>query len=133
MVAMRLEYGNAEATPGFSGGRMSIGIQLGLVIESLPIALILTGSEGVIQILNREAEIMFGYDRTELQGKSLDLLIPERFRARCLDQRRHFPAAMSSAMVNKGENLFGLCKDGTEFPLEVANPHPSQPNPDGAE
>ena len=62
---------------------------------------------------------MFGYDRTELRGNSLDLLIPERFRARCLDLRRHFPAAVSSGMVDEGEDLFGLRKDGTEFPLEI--------------
>ena len=62
---------------------------------------------------------MFGYDRTELRGNSLDILIPERFRARCLDLRRHFPAAVSSGMVDEGEDLFGLRKDGTEFPLEI--------------
>src|SRR6188768_1218909 len=106
---MDLELG---ATPELRNGpRRSIEHPFGLIIESLPIALVLTGPGGLIEIVNREAEVMFGYDRTELRGKSLDLLIPERFRARCVDLRRYFPTAVSAGMVDEGEELFGLRKD----------------------
>ena len=117
---MDLEFESIGAKPEFSGRpRLSIDHPFGLVIESLPIALVLTGPDAIIEIVNRQTEFMFGYDRTELRGHSLDLLIPERFRARCLDLRRYFPAAVSSGMVNEGEDLFGRRKDGTEFPLEI--------------
>ena len=59
---MDLELG---ATPELRNGpRRSIEHPFGLIIESLPIALVLTGPGGLIEIVNREAEVMFGYDRT---------------------------------------------------------------------
>lgn len=119
-AVMELEEVAVGAMPRLGDGpRLSIETRIGLLLEALPIALVLTGSGGVIEFVNREAEQMFGYDRTELRGSSLDILIPDRFRARCLDLRRHFPASVSAGMVNEGEDLFGLRKNGTEFPLEI--------------
>ena len=98
---------------------LSVDRRFGVALESLPIALVLTGPGGIIEVVNREADIVFGYARTELQGNSLDMLIPERFRARCHDLRRLFPVPTSAGIVDDGEDLFGLRKDGTEFPLEI--------------
>ena len=49
------------------------------VVEAAPTALVLTGRSGLIEMVNRQAERMFGYDRAELQDKPLELLLPERF------------------------------------------------------
>ena len=117
---MDQECDNAGIGPESSGDRgLSVDRRFGVAMESLPIALVLTGPGGIIEVVNREAEIVFGYARTELQGNSLDMLIPERFRARCHDLRRLFPVPTSAGIVDDGEDLFGMRKDGTEFPLEI--------------
>jgi PAS domain S-box-containing protein len=75
------------------------------MVEASPTALVLTAAtNGRIVLVNRQVEHMFGYDRAELHGKPLDLLMPERFHGRRDDLQ---------------QQLFGLRKDGTEFPLEI--------------
>src|SRR5271165_1740821 len=74
------------------------------MVEASPTALVLTAGTGRIVLVNRQVEHMFGYDRAELHGKPLDLLMPERFHGRRDDLQ---------------QQLFGLRKDGTEFPLEI--------------
>jgi PAS domain S-box-containing protein len=78
------------------------------MVEASPIALVLTAGTGRIELVNRQVERLFGYDRAELQGKLLELLMPERFRT-----------TMTSHLKDAGRELFGLRKNGTEFPLEI--------------
>ncbi len=89
------------------------------VIEALPTALVLSGRAGQIRVINRQAERMFGYDRAELEGKAVELLLPEQFRNRHVGLRQGFLSNMSSRTMGEGQALFGLRKDGTEFPLEI--------------
>jgi len=89
------------------------------VVEASPTALVLAGSSGRIEMVNRQAERMFGYDRAELANKPLESLMPERFRQGHVLLRSHFAADMSSRLMGEGRDLFGLRKDGTEFPLEI--------------
>jgi PAS domain S-box-containing protein len=89
------------------------------VVEALPAALVLSGKAGQIRLINRQAETMFGYGRAEMQGMPLELLLPERFRRGHVALRQGFLADMSSRAMGEGRALFGLRKDGTEFPLEV--------------
>jgi PAS domain S-box-containing protein len=89
------------------------------VVEALPTALVLTAETGRIVLVNRQAERMFGYNRAELQGKPLELLMPERFHDRPDDLRQYFPTNPSSHLLDEDRQLFGLRKDGTEFPLEL--------------
>jgi PAS domain S-box-containing protein len=89
------------------------------VVEASPTALVLAGQAGTIEMVNRGAERMFGYDRSELQGKPLELLLPQRFRDRHVGLRDGFLANMSSRLMGEGRELFGLRKDQTEFPLEI--------------
>lgn len=89
------------------------------VVEASPTALVLAGQSGRIELVNGKAERMFGYDRAALQGKPLELLLPSRFRLRHVDMRIGFFADMSPRMMGEGRDLFGLRKDGSEFPLEI--------------
>lgn len=98
---------------------LSVEDRFSRVVEASPTALVLTGQAGLIKLVNRQAERMFGYDRAELQDKPLELLMPERFRGRHADLRQRFLTKMSSRMMGEGWDLFGLRKDGTEFPLEI--------------
>ncbi len=63
---------------------------LDAVIEALPDALVVTTLEGDIIIFNKRAELMFGYHRTEMFGKTVELLIPERDRAEHIRLRKRY-------------------------------------------
>jgi PAS domain S-box-containing protein len=89
------------------------------IVEASPTALVLAARSGRIEMVNGRAERMFGYDRAALHGKPLELLLPERFRRRHADLRDDFLTNMSPRMMGEGRDLFGLRKDGTEFPLEI--------------
>jgi PAS domain S-box-containing protein len=89
------------------------------VVEAAPTALVLMGRGGKIEMVNQQAERMFGYDRAELQDKPLELLLPERFRGRHVGLRQRFLDNMAPRMMGEGRELFGLRKDGSEFPLEI--------------
>lgn len=89
------------------------------VVEASPTALVLADQFGRIEMVNGRTERMFGYNRSVLNGKPLELLLPERFRRGHVDLRNGFFADMSPRMMGEGQELFGLRKDGTEFPLEI--------------
>jgi PAS domain S-box-containing protein len=89
------------------------------IVEASPTALVLAGRSGRIEMVNGRAERMFGYDRAALHGQPLELLLPQRFRERHVDLRNGFFTNMSPRMMGQGQDLFGLRKDGTEFPLEI--------------
>jgi PAS domain S-box-containing protein len=86
--------------------------RFGRVVEALPAALLLVRPDGRIEMVNGQCERMFGYDREELRGQPLEILLPERFRDGPV-------AAMLLRSIGEGTELFGVRKDGTEFPLEI--------------
>jgi PAS domain S-box-containing protein len=89
------------------------------VVESSTIALVVAGPGGLIEMVNRQAERMFGYDREELLDRPLEVLMPERFRGGHVALRDGFFADQCSRAMGEGQDLYGLRKDGTEFPLEI--------------
>ncbi len=107
----------SQDLPGRDWSSLSAEDRFARVVEASPTALVLTAGTGQIVLVNRQAERMFGYDRAELQGKSLELLVPERFHDREDDPRQQFN--LSSRLLDEDRQLFGLRKDGTEFPLEI--------------
>ncbi len=91
-----------------------------LLLQSLPNGLILIGSDGRIVYINARMEKMFGYRKEELIGKNLEILMPERFRAR---HRQHVTDYLANPHVRpmgSGLALFGLHKDGLEFPVDIS-------------
>jgi PAS domain S-box-containing protein len=89
------------------------------VVEASPTALVLAGRSGRIEMLNRQAERMFGHDRSALHGQPLETLLPLRFRQQHVGLRNGFFTAMSSRTMGEGRDLFALRKDGTEFRVEI--------------
>jgi two-component system, sensor histidine kinase PdtaS len=90
-----------------------------LMVEFAPNALIMVAASGVIVTVNAEAERIFGYSRTELLGRPVEILLPERFRARHPELRGAFFAAPSARPMGAGRDLYGLKKNGQEFPIEI--------------
>ena len=92
--------------------------RLEAIVESSPMAMVVTDRAGRIVQLNREAEKLFGFQRDELAGQMVEMLIPERFRQGHLAHRERF-LMNPSIRPGSGRELWGLRKDGTEIPIEV--------------
>ncbi|MGZ8190639.1 MAG: PP2C family protein-serine/threonine phosphatase, partial [Methylococcaceae bacterium] len=74
---------------------------------------------GKIVMVNAQTETSFGYSRTELIGQPIEILVPERFRSTHIGFRHAYLAAPVSRAMGVGRDLYGLRKDGTEFPVEI--------------
>jgi PAS domain S-box-containing protein len=93
--------------------------QFHLVVESAPNGIMLIGEDGRLRLVNVQVEHDFGYDRTELIGMYIEQLIPLRFRSQ---HKAHYSAFLASPHprpMGMGRDLYGLRKDGTEFPAEI--------------
>ncbi|TFW73017.1 PAS domain-containing sensor histidine kinase [Methylotenera oryzisoli] len=89
------------------------------VVEAAPNAMVMVGKSGIIEMVNTQAEIIFGYRRDELLGQSIDCLLPERFRHQHPHHRDSFFSDLRPRAMGIGRDLFGRHKDGSEFPVEV--------------
>jgi len=91
-----------------------------LAIEAAPCGMLMADHDGTIVLVNREIEEMFGYSREELIGQPSTILVPERLRDRHTTLRQRFLDDRRRHQSFRGRDLFGLRRDGTEFPVEVA-------------
>ena len=91
------------------------------LLESAPDAMMIHGDDGRIQIVNAQAEKLFGYTSAELIGQTIEMLMPERFRHRHVQHRIGYaPTAKPRPMGTSGMELLALHKDGHEIPVEIS-------------
>jgi PAS domain S-box-containing protein len=90
-----------------------------LAVDSAPNAVVLVDQAGKIVLVNAQTERYFGYRRDELLGQPLEILVPERYRRRHAAERRGFFASPQARPMGAGRELYGLRKDGSEFPVEI--------------
>ncbi len=90
-----------------------------LVVESSPNGIVMVDGAGIVQLVNRETERLFGYASEELIGQSMEILVPTRFRSEHPRKRGEFHANPSGRPMGEGRDLYGQRKDGSEFPIEV--------------
>src|SRR5258705_478330 len=93
--------------------------QLTAVIDSVPTAVIMVDQRGTIVLVNAQAERLFGYKSVELLGEMIDILVPYRFRAEHPELRARFTKSPQARPMGAGRDLFGVRKDGSEFPIEI--------------
>jgi PAS domain S-box-containing protein len=89
-------------------------------LDAAPDAMVTVASDGTIQLVNQQAERLFGYDRAELVGQPVEVLVPERYRGGHPGQRGGYFAEPRPRPMAAGVDLFGLRKDGSEFPAEIS-------------
>ncbi len=95
------------------------------ILEHLPDAVFIVAgeAEGGIRYLNAQATQMFGYERSELIGRSIEILIPPHLRERHTRHRDGFTSTARPRQMGAGLALSGLRRNGTEFPIDVMLNH----------
>lgn len=90
-----------------------------LAVESAPNAMVMIDAAGTIVLVNHQTEKLFGYSRHELLQQPVEMIVPQRFRARHPEYRDGFFRNPEVRAMGVGRDLYGQRKDGTEFPVEI--------------
>lgn len=90
------------------------------LLESVPDAIIIVNQGGRIVLFNGQAERIFGWSRAEMVGASMEMLLPPRYRSAHFGHRMRFHRSPQVRSMGAGLELYGLRRDGHEFPVEIS-------------
>ena len=131
-----VEYTSVNGTPFFGEVKKRLYVQNGvtyylIILAAVEKSFFEISSLGILMV-NNKGEIVsanpyllnqFGYSKTEVIGKQVELLIPSRYHENHKKKKREFLHDTSNRSMGTGRDLFAIKKDGTEFPVEVSLAH----------
>ena len=118
-IESRAKASHAASAPTSPPPHMRKKMQYRALLEAAPDAIVVVNQSGIVVLVNAQAERLFGYRRDELIGQPADILVSEHFRGQHNEQHSRLLAAPPARSTVVGLELFGLRKDGTEFPAEI--------------
>jgi PAS domain S-box-containing protein len=104
----------AEAALRWSEGRFRA------LLESAPDAVIVVDSRGKIVLSNKQTANLLGYDREELLGRSVEMLLPLEHQETHVDHRDRYNAQPASRPMGAGNDLYAVRKDGTSVAVDIS-------------
>ncbi|KAI8891975.1 hypothetical protein BC833DRAFT_546081, partial [Globomyces pollinis-pini] len=93
---------------------------LNSVLETVADGIINITAAGIIRRFNHAAELMFGYKSDEVIGHNIVMLMPERFGKNHDEYLNRYLTTNIKTVIGTGRRVFGLKKDGSEFPLHLS-------------
>src|SRR4030095_882566 len=90
-----------------------------MATEASPSGIVVVDDKGRIVLVNAHIEELFGYEREELVGKPIEILMPKRLASQHPAHRAEFLAEPTARAMGAGRELWGRRKDGSEFPVEI--------------
>ncbi|MEJ2631183.1 MAG: PAS domain S-box protein [Acidihalobacter sp.] len=90
------------------------------LLDAAPDAFVIVDASGCITMVNEQTERWFGYDRDELIGQSVEMLVPERYREPHVGYRAGYLTEPKLRSMGAGLDLYALRKDASEFPVEIS-------------
>ncbi len=90
------------------------------LVESAPDAMLVVDGQGVIELVNRQAELLFGYSRSDLMGQPIEVLVPDHARAVHPTHRSHYFRDPRTRPMGAGLELTARRKDGSEVPVDIS-------------
>ncbi|HTA84280.1 MAG TPA: PAS domain S-box protein [Bacteroidia bacterium] len=94
-----------------------------LLFETAAESLLIVNKAGIIQLVNHRTNDMFGYEGKELIGQAMEILLPEKYRKKHVHNRDEYTKSPRRRSMGMGMELWGIRKDGVEFPVEVSLNH----------
>jgi diguanylate cyclase (GGDEF)-like protein/PAS domain S-box-containing protein len=91
-----------------------------MLVESAANGMLIVDQNGNMSLANAQVEQLFGFLRSELIGQSIDMLLPERFRVPAGEPREGVLAGQDAETSASAIELYGLHKEGIEFPIEIS-------------
>src|ERR1700674_1065455 len=90
------------------------------LLETLPDAIVVVDRDGTIVQVNSQAQELFGYDRDELIGEKVEMLVPESYRRKHYHHRQNFAETPKTRRMGADLDLYGRRRNGSEFPVEIS-------------
>src|SRR5271169_6592688 len=109
-----------ESSSSLSSKNMAEVLLSSDLLETLPDAIVAVDRDGTIVQVNSQAQKLFGYERDELVGQKVEILVPESYRPQHHQHRKNFADAPKTRRMGAALDLHGRRRNGSQFPVEIS-------------